>query len=173
MGSESQRHNRAFDYDHPKPTYVRFGDWPEDERSMNHITGHKEDGVSVYDISKHGDPMDPDHDMTRGHEHDEHCEADCDLDEYNHEYGDDTAEMLRDHIADCRRGRNVRKDRRGHLVQGEHVSFGHDDEPVLRNVKSVGHWPCDVHKFVPGATVPSAGNYRDWCEHPDHDEEDE
>jgi hypothetical protein len=170
MASNSQEHNRAFGYDHPRPTYVRFGDWPADERSMNHITGHKEEGVSVYDLDKHGDPMDPDYDMDRGQHH-EGCEPDCDYwdhDEDNTEFHDDTADMLRGHLEDCRRGHNTSPDRRAHLVQGDYVTHGHDDEPVLNHLKTVGHWPCDVHKFVPTAERRSPS----WCYHPDHDQDD-
>jgi hypothetical protein len=172
MASTSQEHNRAFPYDHPNPTYVRFGDWPADERSMNHITGHREEGVSVYELDKHGDPMDPDYDMDRG-EHSEGCGGPehCDLWEHdpdNTEMHDDTAEMLRDHISDMRRGHNARPDRRAHLVQGELTGFGHDDEPVIQKVKKVGHWPCDVHKFVPGIEPRRP----EWCDHEDHEEEE-
>ena len=42
-------------------TYLRFGNWPANERSRNNVTGELEDGVSVYELYPHtNEPMDPD-----------------------------------------------------------------------------------------------------------------
>lgn len=137
------------DKDAPKPppsdaqnkhgVYLRFGDWPSDERSQNHVTGWKEEGVSAYD-TKGGhylEPEDPDPDMLReGGEYDE--------------YGtNDTLEEMKN-----RRQRALRHpdqpSNRGHIVKGSMVGVGHDGEPLLRNVREVGEWPKDIHHFATG-----------------------
>jgi mRNA-degrading endonuclease RelE of RelBE toxin-antitoxin system/GNAT superfamily N-acetyltransferase len=138
-----------------KPTvYLRFGDWAPDERSYNNVIGGKEDGVSVYDLDHHGNPMDPDPNYSRGHQHDEDCEPDCDMHLGNEDYGNDTGEEMRGRAGRAERNRyngNDRPSETGHLVTGEHVSFGHDDEPLLRNVKRVGDWIDHRHLLIPGA----------------------
>jgi mRNA-degrading endonuclease RelE of RelBE toxin-antitoxin system len=138
----------------PPKTYLRFGDWPADERSTNNVTGAKEEGVSVYDLDHHGDPEDPDPDMSRGHEHDEYCEPDCDMHLGNDDFGNDTHEEMHGRVQRAERGRYNGTDRPqdvGHLVTGEHVGFGHDNEPLLNNVKRVGDWIDHKHMFFPGA----------------------
>lgn len=134
--------------------YLRFGHWPKDERSHNNVTGGKEDGVSVYDLDRHGEPMDPDPDMNRGHHHDEYCEPHCDLDEGDEEYGNDTLEEMHGRVqraeTNRRRGHDIPAET-GHLVKGEMVGFGHDGEPLLRNVKRIGDWIDHRHHFLPGA----------------------
>jgi mRNA-degrading endonuclease RelE of RelBE toxin-antitoxin system len=135
-------------------TYLRFGDWPADERSTNNVTGHKEEGVSVYDLDHHGHPMDPDPDYSRGHEHDEYCDDDCDMHLGNDDFGNDTHEEMQGRAARAERNRyngNDRPSETGHLVTGEHVGFGHDNEPLLNNVKRVGDWIDHKHMFFPGS----------------------
>src|SRR6185437_1286654 len=134
--------------------YLRFGDWHPGERSRNYVTGHPEDGVSVYDLDHHGNPIDPDAGLDRWHEHGEHCEPGCDLDQWNEDYGNDTAEEMRGRI------QRAEKDRRrgeehpantAHLVRGEFAAVGHDGEPCLQKVHRVGDWMDHRHLFIPGA----------------------
>lgn len=138
-----------------KPTtYLRFGDWPADERSTNNVTGHKEEGVSVYDLDHRGHPMDPDPDYSRGHEHDEYCDGDCNMDAFNDEYGNDTLEEMQGRVHRAEHNRFNGHDQpseTGHLVQGHMVGIGHDGEPLLNNVKRVGDWIDHRHLFIPGA----------------------
>jgi 8-oxo-dGTP pyrophosphatase MutT (NUDIX family) len=137
-----------------EPVYLRFGDWSDDERSHNNVTGFKEDGVSVYDLDHHGNPKDPDPDFNRGHEHDEHCEPDCDLDSWNDDYGNDTREEMEGRVRRAERNRANGYHRPGeepHLVKGDMVSIGHDGEPLLNNVRRVGDWIDHRHHFIPGA----------------------
>lgn len=146
---------RAFDHYHPDQVYLRFGHWPENERSHNNVTGHPEDGVSVYDLDHNGDPMDPDPDLSRGHEHDESCEPDCDLDSWNDDYGNDTLEEMNGRVQRAeqarRRGASGSHPDVGHLVKGDMIGIGHDGEPLLNNVRRVGDWIDHRHMFVPGA----------------------
>jgi GNAT superfamily N-acetyltransferase/mRNA-degrading endonuclease RelE of RelBE toxin-antitoxin system len=138
----------------PSPTYLRFGDWRADERSTNNVTGAKEDGVSVYDLDHHGHPVDPDSNYSRGHEHDEYCDDNCNMDAFNDEYGNDTHEEMQGRAARAERNRfngNDRPSETGHLVQGHMVGVGHDGEPLLNNVKRVGDWIDHKHLFFPGA----------------------
>ncbi|MET7363249.1 hypothetical protein ABZS76_33095 [Streptomyces sp. NPDC005562] len=149
-------------------TYVRFGDWPHDERSENMVMGHKEDGVSVYDMDHHGDPMDPDPHYSRYHEHDEHCEPDCDLHEMNEYYGNDTKQEMDGRVHRAERGRLNGFDRaqeRGHVVKGDMVGIGHDGEPLLRDVRRVGDWIDHKHLFA----APGAEPHR-LARHPDDEE---
>lgn len=134
------------------PVYLRFGHWPDDERSHNNVTGYKEEGVSVYDLDHQGHPLDPDSSFSRGHEHDEHCEPDCDMHLDNEDYGNDTREEMegRAHRAERNRYNGVdRPSETGHLVRGEMVGIGHDGEPLLRKVKRVGDWIDHKHHFFP------------------------
>lgn len=151
----SRQAARAFDHYHPDQVYLRFGGWPDDERSSNNVTGFKEDGVSVYDLDHEGEPMDPDPDLNRGHEHDEGCEPDCDLDSWNDDYGNDAGQEMRDRAdrSERARRRGVSSDHPdvGHLVKGDMVGIGHDGEPLLNNVRRVGDWIDHRHLFVPGA----------------------
>jgi mRNA-degrading endonuclease RelE of RelBE toxin-antitoxin system len=153
----AERRLGAQDFEHyqnKKNVYLRFGEWPADERSTNNVTGGKEDGVSVYDLDHHGHPMDPDPDYSRGHEHDEYCDDDCDMHLGNDDFGNDTHEEMQGRAARAERNRangNDRPSETGHLVTGEHVSFGHDSEPLLRNVKRVGDWIDHKHMFFPGS----------------------
>lgn len=136
------------------PVYLRFGHWPDDERSHNNVTGFKEEGVSVYDLDHHGHPMDPDPDFSRGHEHDEHCEPDCNMHLDNEDYGNDTREEMEGRVHRAERNRYSGTDRpseTGHLVRGEMVGIGHDGEPLLQKVKRVGDWIDHRHHFIPGA----------------------
>lgn len=144
---------RTYEGAHPQ-VYLRFGKWPEDERSHNNVMGWKEDGVSVYDLDHHGEPKDPDEHMGRWHEHDESCGPECDLDSYNEDYGNDTGEEMRGRVHRAERNRYNGTDRisdTGHLVTGDEVGVGHDGEPLLRNVKRVGDWIDHRHLFIPSA----------------------
>lgn len=129
-----------------KRVYLRFGDWDPKERSNNWVTGHPEGGVSVYELNKHGNPIDPDSAMNR----DEHL-PDDDYDKR----GNDTSDELRGRVHNAERafhnGVWDAKNARAHLVTGDHVGFGHDDEPLLTNVKRVGDWIQHRHLFVPTA----------------------
>lgn len=145
---------RRWDHQSAGGVYLRFGDWPADERSRNNVTGRKEDGVSVYDLDRDGDPEDPDPGYERGHHHDESCDPDCDLDWENDDYGNDPGEEMDGRIRRAERGRRTGDDRRSdtaHLVRGDMVSLGHDAEPLLRNVRRVGDWIDHRHLFIPGA----------------------
>lgn len=154
---QPQRHiaARAFDAYDPNQVYLRFGQWPKDERSRNNITGWKEEGVSVYDLDHHGEPEDPDPNFGRIHRHDEYCEPDCNLDE-DEEYSglNDTREEMEGRVRRAERNRFNGHDipgETGHLVKGDMVGVGHDGEPVLNNVRRVGDWIDHRHLFVPGA----------------------
>lgn len=141
------------DDDH-KRVYVRFGDWSPDERSYNNVMGGKEDGVSVYDLDHKGEPMDPDPHMQRGlHNHEDYgCDdGDCDIPEQDDEFGNDTHEEMNGRVHRAERDRYNDDDKPhqvGHLVMGEHVGFGHDNEPLLQNVKKVGDWIDHRHHFI-------------------------
>lgn len=135
-GEDHARHHGSMNN---RGLYLRFGRWPADERSENSITGHREEGVSVYDLDHEGEPMDPDPHYSRNLEDDE--------------YNDSLAEMHgRVHRAERNRmrGSDVPGDT-GHLVRGDMVGIGHDGEPLLRNVHRVGDWIDHRHHFIPGA----------------------
>ncbi len=142
----------------PDKVYLRFGKWRDDERSDNNVTGGKEDGVSVYELDRHGDPMDPDPHMQRGvHDHEDYgCDdGDCDIPKFDEDFGNDTKEEMQGRVyraeRAARQGQHNDHPDVGHLVKGEHVSFGHDDEPLLKNVKRVGDWIDHRHHFIPTA----------------------
>lgn len=145
---------RTYEGAHPQ-VYLRFGKWPEDERSRNNVMGWKEDGVSVYDLDHQGEPKDPDAGMSRWHDHDESCGPDCDLDSYNEEFAsNDTGDEMRGRVRRAERNRargSENPSDTGHLVTGHEVGVGHDGEPLLRNVKRVGDWIDHRHLLVPGA----------------------
>lgn len=149
-----RRTARAFEDDDKGTVYLRFGHWPKNERSDNGVTGHPEEGVSVYDLNKQGDPEDPDAGLNRWHEHSHSCEPDCDLDQWNEEYGNDTGDEMRGRVDRAERARRSGVDRKGevgHLVKGKMVGIGHDGEPLLQKVRRVGDWIDHRHLFVPGA----------------------
>lgn len=152
----------AFEAGHKDAVYLRFGKWRADERSGNNVTGEKEEGVSVYELNKHGEPMDPDPHMMRGqHEHDDWCDDDCDQD-FDSDYGNDTAEEMRGRASRAERNRYNGQDRdheTGHLVKGEMVGIGHDGEPLLQKVRRVGDWINDRHKFIPTAEPHRLAEY--------------
>jgi hypothetical protein len=158
----------------PHGVYVRFGDWPDDERSTNHAMGWKEDGVSVYDLDHEGNPEDPDAGFNRYHEHDEHCDPDCDLDSWNEDYGNDTREEMHGRVDRAERNRSMGYDRSGdtgHLVKGDMVGIGHDGEPLLNNVRRVGDWIDHRHMFIPTAKPHRLA--RDPEEHEDYEPPEE
>lgn len=112
--------------------YIRFGDWPADERSMNHIEGWKESGVSAYEADKHGNPVNPDPDFELAH---------------------DPHESMMDRMQRARRAHMTGDDsptERGHIVSGEMIGMGADYEPLIRNVQRLGSWPGDREKFWGG-----------------------
>lgn len=154
LGGEAEGHRHEAASHGGEDVYLRFGHWPKDERSQNGVTGHREEGVSVYDLDHHGEPMDPDPHMSRGHEHDEYCEPDCDMHLDNDDYGNDTREEMHGRVHRAERNRYNGADRNGetgHLVKGDMVGFGHDGEPLLRNVRRVGDWIDHRHHFIPTA----------------------
>jgi hypothetical protein len=152
---------KQLDAQNPHGAYIRFGDWPHNERSMNHVTGGTEDGVSVYDM--HGplaEPVDPD---PHGSRYEEALADEWGRD-FAEEFGNDTGQEMKE-----RRGHafqeaknyqtwepheNIPQSRRGHFVTGSLVAFGHDNEPLLNNVRKVGDWPQHAHRFVPGEDAP-------------------
>lgn len=141
----------------PHNTYIRFGDWPHNERSRNNVTGGTEDGVSAYDMKGSlAEPVDPDPHGSRY----ERALGDDDDGFAGEMYGNDTGEEMegrRDRAFHATRNfqswehhDDVPSSLRGHFVTGRLVSFGHDDEPLLRDVRQVGEWPRHAHRFVPG-----------------------
>lgn len=130
--------------------YVRFGSWPHNERSYSPAGGYNEDGVSVYDMDKHGNPA-IDHGLDRDHVHDEHCDEDCDIP--TEEYGNDPKEEMHSRISKAERNRYYGNDNPhevAHLVRGNMVGVGYDGEPLLHKVKRVGDWIDHRHLFIPG-----------------------
>lgn len=105
--------------------YLRFGDWPKDERSLNHAEGYREEGVSVYDMHR-GHPVVPGDEIGYG------------------EFGNDTHEELQGRIDNWRRGRQP-----AHIVKGDVVGIGHDGEPLLRNLQHVRTLDPDEHELHP------------------------
>lgn len=158
----------------PHEVYLRFGDWPDDERSRNNVTGHREDGVSVYDLDRHGNPEDPDAGLNRYHEHDEDCEPDCDLDSWDEDYGNDTGDEMRGRVQRAEYNRRRGSDHAGetgHLVKGDMVGIGHDGEPLLNNVRRVGDWIDHRHMFI--LTAQPHRLARDPEEHEDYEPPEE
>jgi 8-oxo-dGTP diphosphatase len=136
--------------------YLRFGHWPEDERSFSPAGGYHEEGVSVYDLDRHGNPA-IDHGLDRGHVHDDECDVDefgtC---QYNGEPepDNDPREEMQGRVAGAERNRHYGNDKpgmTGHLVRGEMSGVGYDGEPLLKSVRRVGDWIDHRHLFVPTA----------------------
>lgn len=176
-GRNVMTRSSSLDQPNPHGIYLRFGQWPKNERSRNNITGHDEEGVSVYDLNHHGEPMDPDAGMDRYHEHDESCEPDCDMDSWNSDYGNDTGEEMRGRVQRAEKNRRNGYDREGetgHLVKGDMVGIGHDGEPLLQNVERVGDWMDHRHMFIPTAKPhrlardPEDEDYEEPDEEPTH-----
>ncbi|THA72556.1 hypothetical protein E6R60_26880 [Streptomyces sp. A0642] len=136
----------------PHGLYLRFGDWSRDERSNNNITGGKEDGVSVYDLDHKGNPMDPD-----PHGETEHWP----MEEMHGRIGNAESD---------RKWGNDRPHRQAHIVKGDIVGFGQDNEPLLQNVKRVGDWMDHRHHFMPDAKPHPLGRSEDHEEYepPEH-----
>jgi 8-oxo-dGTP diphosphatase len=136
--------------------YLRFGDWPHDERSFSPAGGYKEEGVSVYDLDDRGEPS-IDHGLDRRspwrHEHDEHCEPDCDLERYDDEDApdNDPRDEMQGRVRRAERNRYYGEDKpgdTGHLVKGDVSGVGYDGEPLLKNVRRVGDWIDHRHQFI-------------------------
>jgi hypothetical protein len=157
-GPERPEPRPTHDAMNPHGVHIRFGDWPENERSMNHVTGGTEDGVSVYDMKGPlAEPENPDPNFSRYETalNDEYGQ------DFAEEFGNDTGEEM-----DERRRRalgetemwelheDMHPGRRGHFVKGSLAGFGHDDEPLLQNVQKVGDWPQHAHRFAPGKDAP-------------------
>jgi 8-oxo-dGTP diphosphatase len=135
--------------------YLRFGEWPHDERSYSPAGGYKEEGVSVYDLDRNGDPS-IDHGLDRGHVHDD----DCDVDEFGtcihspdpgEEPDNDPREEMQGRVHHAERNRYYGSDHpstTGHLVRGEMSGIGYDGEPLLKNVRRVGDWIDHRHLFL-------------------------
>lgn len=154
VGSRVAGHMQHTAETNPHGVYLRFGDWSKDERSHNNVTGFKEEGISTYDLDHHGEPMDPDPHFSRGHQHDESCDEDCQMHLDNEDYGNDTLEEMQGRVHRAEQGRRRGVDRpseRAHLVKGEMAGIGHDGEPLLRNVRRVGDWIDHRHILIPGA----------------------
>lgn len=102
----------------PGRSFLRFGQWPADERSRNHATGGKEFGVSAYELHPHTNmPMDPDPDW--------------------HSDGAEWAlDGMKNRTRDFHRGIHHGYEVRGNDGNG----FGHDGEPLLTKVKHVRDW---------------------------------
>lgn len=154
--------------------YLRFGDWPHDERSYSPAGGYYENGVSVYDLDKHGDPA-IDHGLNRGHEHDEHCDDDCYLHEDNPD--NDPREEMQGRKARAERARYYGSDDPGdvgHLVRGRMTGTGYDGEPLLKDVRRVGDWIDHRHLFLDQAGAhrlardPSDDDYEEPEEKPSY-----
>jgi len=136
--------------------YLRFGDWPHDERSFSPAGGYKEEGVSVYDLDDRGEPS-IDHGLDRTspwhHEHDEDCEPGCDLDRYDDQDApdNDPREEMQGRVRRAERNRYYGEDKpgdTGHLVRGDVSGVGYDGEPLLKNVRRVGDWIDHRHQFI-------------------------
>jgi 8-oxo-dGTP diphosphatase len=136
--------------------YLRFGHWPDDERSYSPAGGYKEEGVSAYDLDRNGDPS-IDHGLDRTspwhHEHDEHCEPDCDLADYDDQDApdNDPREEMQGRVKRAERHRYYGEDEpgdTGHLVRGDMSGVGYDGEPLLKNVRRVGDWIDHRHLFL-------------------------
>lgn len=136
--------------------YLRFGHWPADERSFSGAGGYHEEGVSTYDLDRHGNPA-IDHGLDRGHVHDDECDADefgtC---QYSPDPGEepdnDPHEEMLGRVSRAERNRYHGSDNRGetaHLVRGEMSGVGYDGEPLLKHVHRVGDWIDHRHLFFP------------------------
>lgn len=109
--------------------YLRFGDWPHDERSFSPAGGYHEDGVSVYGLDRDGDPA---------------------ID-WEGEHGNDPEEEMQGRVRKAERNRHWGDDKAGetgHLVRGEMTGIGYDGEPLLTNVRRVGDWIDHRHLFL-------------------------
>lgn len=130
--------------------YLRFGHWPADERSFSSAGGYYEDGVSAYDLDRHGDPA-IDHGLDRTHVHDpEYCDPeDCPLgiDDPDNDPKQEMQERRTRAERDRRYGSDSPKNV-GHLVRGDLSGVGYDGEPLLRNVRRVGDWIDHRHLFL-------------------------
>jgi hypothetical protein len=115
--------------DHPDNDYLRFGKWPADERSINHVEGWREHGVSAYDLHR-GRPVVPGDEIGYG------------------EGGNDTHEELLGRLRDFRRGQHP-----AYLVKGTMVGTGHDGEPLLQGIHSVREWQPEPHHLHPAWRV--------------------
>ena len=101
------------EYKKGEETYLRYGKWPENERSQNFAMGHAEEGVSVYPLDYHGGlPLDW-------------------SDEGEH------AGRVATHMGRHDSRGDVFSDESNYprfLVQGDRVGSGHDGEPLLQDV---------------------------------------
>lgn len=116
------RKAEPIDMDGPSHVFVRFGEWPEDERSTNWVHGIKEHGVSVY----HG-TVGPDGLVDI---HVPRAVSPNDTD--NEEEWNDPDGTFNGLVGDHRRGKH-----KAYVVTGEQTGIGHDGEPVIQGVQHV------------------------------------
>ena len=132
--------------------YLRFGKWPADERSRNHVTGGKEDGVSawvakpVWPKTKTLGPAEPVWqaqlpDMDPGDtcrsclnepgevEDCESCGGTGEIDPWDAKEITDPAETYASNYDNFCEGQPA------FIVTGDVAGVGHDGEPVLRDLK--------------------------------------
>jgi hypothetical protein len=129
--------------------YLRFGDWPHDERSFSPAGGYHEEGVSVYDLDDRGEPS-IDHGLDRGHVHDPGwCDENCR--DHLENPDNDPREEMQGRVRRAERNRYYGEDKpgdTGHLVKGDVSGVGYDGEPLLKNVRRVGDWIDHRHQFI-------------------------
>lgn len=99
-----------------QPIYLRFGDWPEDERSTNYITKQKELGVSV--VPTHYDAA---------------------LGSWLYDLYDGQGGNRDNEERSLLYSSWLLEQRPAYLVTGEEVGRGSGGEPVLRSVQIVGY----------------------------------
>jgi 8-oxo-dGTP diphosphatase len=153
--------------------YLRFGHWPENERSFSPAGGYHEEGVSAYDLDRHGNPA-IDHGLDRGHVHEEGCWDDCDLGDDDPD--NDPREEMQGRVSRAEKNRRWGDDKpheTGHLVRGEMTGVGYDGEPLLKKVRRVGDWIDHRHLFFGGephrlARSPEDDDYEPPEEAPRH-----
>lgn len=96
--------------------FLRLGKWPQDERSLNFVTGEREMGVSAFPLR-----------------------WDTRTEKWDIDFAavDDPEVLAEQFVAMIGFGRRVRGDRPLpplFLVDGTVIGFGNDGEPLLRNV---------------------------------------
>lgn len=110
-------------------TYLRFGKWPENERSYNFITGGHERGVSAYELGLDG-AINPG------------------------KWGSEALDRRRlEHLfPEDHRGESVPQ----FVIQGRRAGYGEDGEPVLRDIRDLG---IGYHRPYRPAPAPYDGQF--------------
>jgi len=133
------------EYKQGEETYLRYGKWPENERSNNFATGTREKGVSVYPLEHHGGtPL--------------NWDDNGELDAHTFKYlrtADPMQKLLVRLQPDLEHPR--------FLVQGREVGEGHDGEPLLRGVS-----PLSRGWHRPQTNFGEPGGLSDWFRDFDH-----